>query len=69
MKIELLFCKHANGFDSDELFVGKFPTKKAAYQYVKASRKFYCSGSFMLCITKKNDYYFEPVRPQDILNV
>lgn len=69
MKIELFFCKRSNGFDVSELLVGKFRTKKAAYQYVKANRKFYCDGFFMLCITTKSDYRFETVRAQDILNV
>lgn len=70
MKIELIFCKHSNGFDCDEqLIVGKFSTKKAAYLYVKSNRKFYCDGYFMLCITKNNDYYFESVLAQDILKV
>lgn len=69
MKIELLFTKRSNGFNYGCITIGKFLTKKSAYQYVKANRKFYCEGYFTLCITKNNDYTFEVVRAQDILNV
>lgn len=70
MKIELVFCKRVNGFDCLEtLFIGKFRTKKAAYQYVKANRKFFCEGFFSLDIYKNYSWYSEPVRAQDILNV
>ena len=70
MKIELLFSKHVNGFDCLEtLSIGKFRTKKAAYQYVKANRKFFGEGFFSLEIYKNYSYYSEPVRAQDILNV
>ncbi len=70
MKIELLFCKHSNGFDCDETFViGKFRTKKAAYLYIKANRSCFCEGYFTLSILKNNTYYSEQVLAQDILNV
>ena len=69
MKIELYFTKRSNGFDDGSLWIGKFSTKKSAYHYVKANRGFYCDGYFSLCITKNNDYYFETVKAQDILNV
>lgn len=70
MKIELLFCKRSNGFDClDTLIIGKFRTKKAAYQYVKANRKFFCEGFFALDIYNDYSYRSEPVRAQDILNV
>lgn len=70
MKIELLFCKRSNGFDClDTLIVGKFRTKKAAYQYVKSNRKFFGEGFFALEIYDNYSYRSEPVRAQDILNV
>lgn len=69
MKIELYFVKRHQGFDCESLLLGKFSTKKSAYQYVKSNRKFFCEGYFTLCIYKKYDYYFENVRPQDILNL
>ncbi len=69
MKIELIFTKRSNGFDDEQLLIGKFSTKKSAYQYIKANRKFFCDGYFSLCITKKYDYYFESVNAQDILKV
>lgn len=70
MKIELVFCQHTDGFDCLEtLSVGKFRTKKAAYQYVKSNRKFFGKGYFVLEIYKNYSYYTEQVRAQDILNV
>lgn len=70
MKIELIFCKHSNGFDCLEtLTIGKFRTKKAAYQYVKANRKFFGEGYFALDIYKNYSYYTEQVCVQDVLNV
>lgn len=70
MKIELVFCKRSNGFDCLEILtIGKFRTKKAAYQYVKSNRKFFSDGFFSLEIYKNYSYYTEPVRAQDILNV
>lgn len=70
MKIELVFSKHTNGFDCLEtLTIGKFRTKKAAYQYVKSNRKFFGEGFFSLEIYNNYTYYSEPVRAQDILNV
>lgn len=70
MKIELLFCKRSNGFDClDTLIVGKFRTKKAAYQFVKSNRKFFSEGFFALDIYDNYSYRSEPVRAQDILNV
>ena len=70
MKIELVFCKRSKGFDCLEtLIIGKFRTKKAAYQYVKTNRKFFCEGFFAIDIYKNYSYYSEPVRAQDILNV
>lgn len=69
MKIELVFVKRSNGFEDGNLIVGKFPTKKAAYNYVKLYRKFYSEGYFTLFITKKDSEYYEDVRAQDILNL
>lgn len=70
MKIELLFCKRTKGFDILEtLPVGKFRSKKAAYQYVKSNRKFFGEGFFALDIYKNYCYHSEPVRDKDILNV
>lgn len=70
MKIELLFCKRSNGFDClDTLIIGKFRTKKAAYQYVKSNRKFFSEGFFAIDIYSNYSYKSEPVRTQDILNV
>lgn len=70
MKIELLFCQRTNGFDClDTLTIGKFRTKKAAYQYVKANRKFFGKGFFALDIYDNYSCRSEPVRFQDILNV
>ncbi len=70
MKIELVFCKRTNGFDCLEvLHIGKFRTKKAAYHYVKANRKFFGEGFFSLDIYKDYSWYTEPVRAQHILNV
>lgn len=69
MKIYLLFTKRSNGFDDGTLQIGKFPTKKAAYHYVNAFRKFYSDGYFSLAIEKNSRYYHEDVRSQDILNL
>lgn len=69
MKIELVFVKRSNGFDDGSLIVGKFPTKKAAYHYVKDNRRYYSEGYFQLFITKKYSEYYEDVKAQDILNV
>lgn len=69
MNIELLFTKRSNGFNDGCIIVGKFRTKKSAYQYVKDNRKSYCEGYFTLCIKKYNDYTFEVVRGQDLLNL
>lgn len=69
MKIELVFVKRSNGFDDGSLIVGKFPTKKSAYHYVKENRRFYCDGYFTLFITKKYSEYYEDVRAQDLLNL
>lgn len=69
MKIELVFTKRCNGFDDGTLIVGKFPTKKSAYHYVKENRRYYSDGYFSLFITKKYSEYYEDVRAQDILNV
>ena len=69
MKIELVFVKRSNGFDDGNLIVGKFPTKKAAYHYVKDNRRFFSDGYFTLFITKKYSEYYEDVRAQDLLNL
>lgn len=69
MKIELVFVKRSNGFDDGTLIVGKFPTKKAAYYYVKDNRRYYSEGYFELFITKKYSEYYEHVKPEDILNL
>lgn len=69
MKIELVFVKRSNGFDDGSLIVGKFPTKKSAYHYVKENRRFYSDGYFTLFITKKYSEYYEDVRAQDLLNI
>lgn len=70
MKIELVFtpCLH-NGLLGGTVTLGKFRTKKAAYQFVKSNRNSYGKGYFDLYIDKKYDFYSEPVRAQDILNV
>lgn len=69
MNIELVFTSHIDCFDGGTIVLGKFRTKKAAYQYVKANRKSYGKGYFDLYIYKKYDFKVEPVRAQDILNV
>ena len=69
MKIYLVFTKRTNGFDDGQLQIGKFPTKKAAYHYVKAFRKFYADGYFGLYIEKNKNYYYEDIIAQDILNL
>lgn len=70
MKIELVFTPYQeDGFIGGTIVLGKFRTKKAAYQFVKANRKSYGKGYFDLYIDKKYDFKVEPVRAQDILNV
>lgn len=70
MKIELVFtpCQE-DGFTGGTISLGKFRTKKAAYQYVKSNRHCFVKGYFDLYIDKKYDFKCEPVRAQDILNV
>lgn len=69
MTIELIFVKRTNGFEDGRLIVGKFPTKKSAYHYVKDNRRYFSDGHFELFITKKYSEYYEDVRAQDILNL
>lgn len=70
MKIELVFTPYQeDGLLGCFITLGKFRTKKAAYQYVKANRKLYGKGVFDLHIDKKYVFKIEPVRAQDILNV
>lgn len=69
MKIELVFTKRSNGYDDGTLIVGKFPTKKSAYHYVKENRKYYSDGYFSLFISKKYSEYYEVVCAQDLLNL
>ena len=69
MKIELVFVKRSNGFEDGTLIVGKFPTKKAAYHYVKDNRRFFADGYFTLFITKRYSEYYEDVRAEDLLNL
>ena len=70
MKIELLFTPYQeDGSLGVTTVIGKYRTKKASYQYVKANRKSFGKGYFDLFIDKKYDSYTEQVRAQDILNV
>lgn len=70
MKIELVFTPYQHdGLLGGTVTLGKFRTKKAAYQYVKANRNSFGKGYFDLYIDKKYDFYAEPVRAQDILKV
>lgn len=70
MKIELLFTMYDRvTYSSSILRLGKFPTKKSAYLYVKNNRKFFVAGHFTLCIYKRGDYVFERVNFQDTLHI
>ena len=70
MKIELVFTPiQHDGLLGGTTVVGKFRTKKAAYQYVKANRNSFGKGYFDLYIDKKYNFKCEPVTAQDILNV